>query len=159
MQSQVFTKITATASVTRCNSSCNLSRNGVTRQVAGRLQRVTCPFLSLSRYFFGLATITQSKLVLRSAVFLATCLTAFEKEIHCRLQKSCYALQSRAATCNGFKTIHAVIAKSRTELYLVQSLQAPSPPTLLRRDSYHFEARASARCHTQHGRHQGACSF
>ena len=26
-------------------------------------------------------------------------------------------------------------------------------------NSYHFEAQASARCHTQHGRHQGVCSF
>ena len=26
-------------------------------------------------------------------------------------------------------------------------------------NNYHSEARASARCHTQHGRHQGVCSF
>ena len=27
-----------------------------------------------------------------------------QKEIHCKLQKTCYTLQSRAATCNLFKT-------------------------------------------------------
>ena len=32
-----------------------------------------------------------------------TCVTILEKEIHCKLQKSCYTLQSPAATCNGFK--------------------------------------------------------
>ena len=26
-------------------------------------------------------------------------------------------------------------------------------------NNYHFEARSSARCHTQHGRHQGICRF
>ena len=26
-------------------------------------------------------------------------------------------------------------------------------------NNYHFEARASARCHTQHDRHQGVCRF
>ena len=47
-----------------------------------------------------------------------------EKEIHCKLQKSRYTLQSRAATCKSFKRIHAIVSESRTELYFVQSLQA-----------------------------------
>ena len=43
------------------------------------------------------------KLMLDDAIFLATCFTNLEKEMHCKLQNTCYTLQSRAATCNGFK--------------------------------------------------------
>ena len=35
-----------------------------------------------------------------------------------------HTLQYRAATCISFKTVHAIVAESRTELYLVQLLQA-----------------------------------
>ena len=72
----------------------------------------------------GLATIAQGKLVLQSMMFLATCLATVEKEINCKLSKSCNTLQSQAATCNGFKTIQTVVAESRTEFYFVQWLQA-----------------------------------
>ena len=41
--------------------------------------------------------------MLHGAILLATCLTKLEKEIHCKLQKTCYTLQSRAAICNGSK--------------------------------------------------------
>ena len=78
---------------------------------------------NLARYFSGLATIPQSKLVLHGGVFLATSLATLKKEVHCKLQKTYYTLQFRAATCNGFKIIHVIIAESRTELYFVQSLQ------------------------------------
>ena len=74
------------------------------RQVVGRLQRVTCAVCNLSYNFFGLTTNAQSKLVLHDATFLATCLAMFEREIHCKLQKTCYTVQSRGATCNLFKT-------------------------------------------------------
>ena len=48
---------------------------GIARQVAGRLQRVTCPFCNLfSQLFVGLATIAQSIVVLQGAIFLTTCL-------------------------------------------------------------------------------------
>ena len=33
-----------------------------------------------------------------------SCLAEVEKEIRCKLQKTCYTLQSRPATCNLFKT-------------------------------------------------------
>ena len=32
-----------------------------------------------------------------------------EKEIHCKLQKTCYTLQARAGTCNGSEKIHAIV--------------------------------------------------
>ena len=83
---------------------CNLSRNVVVRQAAGRLKRVTCPLCNLPCSFFVPAMITPSKLVLHDAIFLATCLAMLEREIHCKMQKTCYTLQSRAATCNLFKT-------------------------------------------------------
>ena len=57
--------------------------------------------------------------MLHDEIFLETCLATVEKEIHCKLQKTRYTLQSRAATCNRFKTIHVIIAESRTELYFV----------------------------------------
>ena len=86
-------KICATkADVTRCND--------VVRQVASRLQHVTCPLCNLSRNFSGLAIIiAQSKLALNVAI------------------KS-FNLQSIQ---NQF---HGIVAESRTELYFVQSLQA-----------------------------------
>ena len=51
----------STASVTRCNFLCNLCCSGFARQVAGWLQRLTCPFCNLPRNCFGLATIAQSR--------------------------------------------------------------------------------------------------
>ena len=47
-----------------------------------------------------------------------------EKEIHCKLQKTIYALRSRAAAGNGFNTIHAVVAESRIQFYFTQSMRA-----------------------------------
>ena len=51
----------STASVIRCNFLCNSCCNDVARQVAGRLQRLTCPLCNLSRSFFGRTAIAQSK--------------------------------------------------------------------------------------------------
>ena len=118
--------------------------------------------------------------MLHGTISFANCLATLEKEIHCKLQETYYTLQSRAATCNGFKKsqqslqkverssaasvtrcnflcklsrnigkrnplqvardilhvaisgcnlqwfqkIHAVVTESRTDLYIVQSLQA-----------------------------------
>ena len=42
-------------------------------------------------------------LVLQDAIFLATCLATLQKEIHCKLQETCYTLQSLVTTCYGFK--------------------------------------------------------
>ena len=64
-------------------------------------------------------------LLCHSTIFHATCLATLEKEINCKFQESCYTLQSGAATCNCFKTVHAIVAESRTELYLVNALQPP----------------------------------
>ena len=63
-------------------------------------------------------------LALHGVICVAICLATLEKEIHCKLQKSCYTLQSRAANCNGFKLVRAIVEKSRNELHFVQSLQA-----------------------------------
>ena len=68
------------------------------------LQGVTCPLCNLYRNFFGLAMIAQSKLVLHDAMFPLTCLATLEIEIHCKLEKTLYMLQSRAAICNVLKT-------------------------------------------------------
>ena len=57
-------------------------------------------------------------------IFLLTCLETLEKENHCKFQKSHCALQPWPETCNGLKTIHAIVAESRTEFYFVQTLQA-----------------------------------
>ena len=61
--------------------------------------------LELISQHSGVSMIAQSKLVLHEVVFVATsrCLTTLEKEIHCKLRKTCYPSQLRAATCNGFK--------------------------------------------------------
>ena len=45
------------ASVTRCNFLSNLCRNGIARQVVGRLQRVTGPLGNSSLNYIGLTTI------------------------------------------------------------------------------------------------------
>ena len=45
------------------------------------------------------------------------------KKIHCKLQKSCYTLQFRAATCNGFQNNACNRCRKRTKLYFLQSLQ------------------------------------
>ena len=55
--------------------------------------------------------------MLHNAIFLAVCLATLEKENNCKLQ-------SWAATCHGLKTIHAIVAESRTDLYFVESLQS-----------------------------------
>ena len=49
--------------------------------------------------------------MLRSAIFLGTCLATLEKEIHCMLKKT---LQSRAVTCN---------AVSKQSMQLFQKVQ------------------------------------
>ena len=48
------------------------------------------------------------------------CLETFEKDIYRKLQKSCHMLQSGAATCNGLKKFHAIVAESRAEFHFVQ---------------------------------------
>ena len=50
-----------------------------------------------------------AELVLHDAILLATCLATLEKEIHCKLQETCYMLQSQAATYIGLK-ISAITA-------------------------------------------------
>ena len=52
--------------------------------------RVTCHACNLFRNSFGLANIEQSILVSHGAIFHSTCLATLEKEINCKLQKSCY---------------------------------------------------------------------
>ena len=91
--------------------------NGFGRQVA------VCGMLSsqVILQFFGLARIAQSEVVLHDTIFLATCPPTVEKEIHCKLQKTCYTLQPRAATCYDFRKILAVVAESRTALYFVKA--------------------------------------
>ena len=69
----------------------------------------------------------QSVLVLHGAVCLATCLTVLEKEIHCKLQKSCYTLQSRAATCSGFKTVRADVTQCNMSCYLSHNIGKRNP--------------------------------
>ena len=58
-------------------------------------------------------------------IFFATCLETLEKEIHCKLQKTCYMLQCQAATCNSFKTY-------------VQSLQEVEPSSTVSVTGYNF---------------------
>ena len=113
------------ASVTRYNFSCNLCRNGVVRQVVGRLQRVTCPLCNLSLSFLRLATVAQNQLVLHGAICLVTCLTTLEKEIIASCRR--HVTHAAVTSCN-LQSIqnkfHAIVAEIRTELYFVQSLQA-----------------------------------
>ena len=52
-----------------------------------------------------------------------------KKEIRCNLQQTCYTLQSQAATRNGLKEVSATTANSRTQFYIVQSLQAQKDVT------------------------------
>ena len=40
--------------------------------------------------------------MLHCAIFLANCFATMKK-IHCKLQETCYTLESWAAICNGFK--------------------------------------------------------
>ena len=56
-----FRKRVYKASVTRCNLSCNLCRNGVRRHVAGKQQCVTCPFCYLFGTSFRLLSIEQTR--------------------------------------------------------------------------------------------------
>ena len=46
-------------SVTRCNFPCNLSCNGITRRVAGRMWDVTCPFQSYLVTFWASNNCTE----------------------------------------------------------------------------------------------------
>ena len=62
----------------------------VVRQVAKRACYTMLFFLQL--------------VLLYSAIFLATCFSLVKREIHCKLKKKCYTLQSRTATCNLFMT-------------------------------------------------------
>ena len=57
----------------------------------------------ISQLFWACSDCTEYAIAC-SAIFLATYLITLEKEIHCKLQKSCYTLGSRAGTCNDFKT-------------------------------------------------------
>ena len=112
-----------------------MSPNGVVRQVAGRLQRLTCPLCNLLALFRACNDCT-SYAGLHNAIFHATCLTMLEKEIHCKLQKTCYTLQPRAATCNVSRK---VLAENRTVLYFVQSLPSQkSCATSFKEGMLHF---------------------
>ena len=84
------------------------------------------PSLKLISQFLGeLATIAQNMLVLHSAICFVTCLATIEKEIHCKLQRSCYTLQCGAAACNDFKqSMQTLQSVEQSSLYFVQSLQA-----------------------------------
>ena len=111
-----------TVSVAQCKLLCNLHCNGVTRQVAGRLQRVTCPLYNLSHNYFWLAMIALSELVLHDVIFLSTCLATSEKN---PLQVAEDMLHVATSSCSllWFQEIHAVVAE-RAKLYFVQSLEA-----------------------------------
>ena len=76
-----------------------VSLNGVARQVAGRLQRVTYLPCKLSHNSFGLAAIVQSNLVLYGATFLACDLSRNGEK-----KKSFASCRRHSATCNLFKT-------------------------------------------------------
>ena len=109
------------------NFSCNLSGNGVARQVAGRLKCVTCLLYNLSWNFFGLAMIAQSKLVLHSAIFLATCLATLEKGKPLQVAED--VLHVAISSCdlqsiqkNSMQSLE--IVEPICELYFVQLLQA-----------------------------------
>ena len=51
----------STVSVAPCNFLCKVCCNGVAKQVAGGLHHLTCPLCNLSRNFFGLEMIAQSR--------------------------------------------------------------------------------------------------
>ena len=84
------------ASVIQCNILYNLYSNGVARQVAGRLQRVTCSLSNLSHNCFGLATIAQSKAQLS---FLQRLYGFFKN--HCKSQLKNATCNMTSATCNA----------------------------------------------------------
>ena len=70
------------------------------------LRNINVSLHKLTNIRYCLAELTiymfNFKMVLQDAVFLATCLATLEREVHCKLQKKVYTLQSRAATCSGF---------------------------------------------------------
>ena len=104
------------SSVTRCNFSCNLFRNGVARQVAGRLQRVTFPLCNLACYFFGLATIEHS--CYRVQFFLQRVLQHLKKKL-------ITSFKSHVTHCN-LKLQLAMVSKQS-----MQSLQKIEPSSTI----------------------------
>ena len=60
-QSLQEVELSSIASIPQCNFLFNLCCNGVARKVAGSLQGVTFPLSNLSRDFFRLARIAQSR--------------------------------------------------------------------------------------------------
>ena len=68
------------------------------------------------------------EMVLHDAIFLATFLATLEKEIDipCKFQKTCYTLQFRVATCNGFNKLMQLFQN------VEQSSNSLQPPKNLR---------------------------
>ena len=114
------------SSVTTRRKSWEKSRNfGVISEIqrakfVGRLQRVTCPVCNSSHNFVLGCNVAQNQLVLHHAIFLENCLATLEKDISCKLQKTCYTLQSRAASCNELKKFHAIKSLQKGEPSSIQ---------------------------------------
>ena len=101
---------------------CNLSRNGVARQVADRLQSVTCPLCNLSRNFFWLGTIAQSKLVLHVVMLFATFHGTLERRNP--LQVAEVMLHVAVSSCNLQWIQKSMQALQKVESSSFLSLQA-----------------------------------
>ena len=61
----------------------------------------------ISQRFWAYNDCTKLEPVIHGAICLAT----LQIEIHYKFQKPRYTLQSRAATCNGFKIVCAIVGK------------------------------------------------
>ena len=61
--------------------------------------------VSQSYSVFGIVMIARSKLELHDAIFLQLRLATFEKETHCKLQKTCYTMQSQAVDKGHLKKV------------------------------------------------------
>ena len=104
---------------------CSLSRNGVARQVAGRLQCLTCSFCNLFRNFFWacndckeITGVTQSRFFCLLSDNIGNINTLQVAEDMLCSQITCCNLQSIP------KTFCVIVAEITAELYFVQLLQA-----------------------------------
>ena len=70
-------------SITRSNFLCNLCFNSMARQVAVRLQRVTCPLCDLSRNCSGLQRLHTAEL---GSTFCNDCIDCFKIIASCSLK-------------------------------------------------------------------------
>ena len=72
----------------------SLCRNGVVRQDAVKLQRVTCPLRYFSRNILGL------KRLLKAELGRPSCNSCSDFRYHCKLQSETASRNKLAATCN-----------------------------------------------------------